>query len=77
MLKALAKARSILLRDGKDAVTALRATGPADEVMTTAFNGGGEGGVYDLGEGLTHEQFALRHILLLSRFRSTKRIAAL
>jgi hypothetical protein len=58
-------------------MTALSATGTADEVVTAALNSGGEGSVYDLDQGLSHEQCALRDILLLSRFRSTKKIAAL
>lgn len=58
-------------------MTALSASGTADEVVTAALNGRGEGSVYDLDQGLGHEQYALRDILLLSRFCSTKKIAAL
>jgi hypothetical protein len=47
-LESFAETVSILLGDGKDAVTALGATLAADEVGATALRGREQGGVYDL-----------------------------
>jgi len=43
----ITEARRVLLRDGEDAVTTLRASGPADEMKPAALYGGGESGVDD------------------------------
>jgi len=48
--EAFAKARAVLMGDGKDADTALGAAGLADEVRASAAVGVGYGGVYDLDE---------------------------
>lgn len=48
--EAVAEASGVLLRDGEDTDTALRASGTADEVRAAAGGGGGEGCGDDLDE---------------------------
>jgi hypothetical protein len=48
--KTLAQTASVLRRDGKDTMTALRTTGPTGEMMPAVLDGGGQGSVDDLDE---------------------------
>jgi hypothetical protein len=52
--EAFAEAGCVLLRDGEDANTALRAAGAADEVRAASESGGGERAVDDLDEVRRH-----------------------
>ena len=63
-LQPFAKAGCVLLRDRKDAMTALRASGAADEMRSAALGGGGECGVHDLdeGEGSVHRCSHFRRV---------------
>jgi hypothetical protein len=54
--EAFAETGGVFVRDGEDADAALGAAGFADEMRAAACGGGGEGGVYDLDERITHEE---------------------